>query len=185
MQRGMLEDGPLRRRRLGPRRQDAVDGEERTAGGSVRGGGADARLEHRLEPLAEEDVSEEVLGSQRRRRPLTRLRRRLHHPEVLLAVSLLRVIGGGGVAPLQVTLAFDSSQFFSWWSPVSDRPSLKDTQRGMCEAEEDAGTPRTFRLVRRNRAAPMVSLCRTIPCQCEAFDCSTRGEFRVCAKWYK
>lgn len=98
----MVDDRPLRRQRLRPGRQDAVDGEQRPAGGS---GGRVVRrasgLVDRLEALSEEHVAQQVLGIQHRRRagPLgAGLRRRLDHPIVLLNVTLLRILGHTALA---------------------------------------------------------------------------------------
>ena len=107
----MLHQRP-RRRRLRSRCQDAVDREQ---GARACRGRRGASLEHRPEALPQDHAAEQ--------RALARLRRRFDHPEVVFTVRLV-----GDVAPLQVTLAFDSSQFSGFRaSSVADWHA-----RGMC-----------------------------------------------------
>lgn len=108
MERRRLQHRPLRRR-LRPRRQNTVDGEQRTAAAAASASAPGGRrrrrrrLVHRLETLAEQHVAEEVVRPRRRRRLH-------HHPVVVLVAELVRVIGSSGAAPLQLTLAFYVSQ---------------------------------------------------------------------------
>lgn len=107
----MLHHRPLRRRRLRPGRQDAVDREKRRTA-TRRRRRRPATLVHRLEALPQEDVPQKLVRTEHPRRlaPGTRLGRRLHHPEVLLAVGFLPVLRGNPVAPLQVALALYGGQ---------------------------------------------------------------------------
>lgn len=91
-------------------------------------------LVHRLETLPQEHVPQKVVRHQRRRAPRRRLRRRLHHLQLFLTV-VLGEIGRAGVAPVQVTVAFQGSQRAALqvlpWAPMDLRASPDLVRREM------------------------------------------------------